>query len=143
LNSLVVDASVGAKWYLPAAEEQHWHAADRIIREWADGSVELAAPDLFWSEMVNVFRTAVRRRGWALAAAAAAVNHALTLNIRTEPSHELLPDAFRIANTCGCTVYEALYVALAHREQITLVTADEKLVRLVAGYFPVRWLGAF
>jgi predicted nucleic acid-binding protein len=143
LNALIVDASVGAKWYLPVPGEAHWQAADRIIAGLAEGTLALAVPDLFWNEIANVFWTAVKRRRWAFAAADAAVNDALSLKIRTERSRELLPEALAIANAYGCSVNDALYVALANREQTTLITADEKLVRLVAGYLPVRWLGAF
>jgi predicted nucleic acid-binding protein len=87
-----------------------------------------------------VFWTAVRRRQWEFTAAEAAVEHALTLGLRTVASRELLPDALAIANTCGCTVYDALYVALADQERSTFVTADERLVKLLAGDFPVRCL---
>jgi len=34
-------------------------------------------------------------------------------------------------------------VALAVREKVELITADERLANALAARFPVRWLGAF
>ena len=42
-------------------------------------------------------------------------------------------EALQLAVAHGMTAYDACYVALAQRNGIPLVTADEKLVRLLAG----------
>jgi predicted nucleic acid-binding protein len=45
----------------------------------------------------------------------------------------LLPDAMRIALSTGWGICDALYVALAPRENAPVLTADERLVRGLAG----------
>jgi predicted nucleic acid-binding protein len=50
------------------------------------------------------------------------------------PAISLFPRAFDIASQTRATVYDALYVALAEREGCELVTADEKLVKLLPGF---------
>jgi predicted nucleic acid-binding protein len=47
----VVDASVVAKWFLP---EAHKDKAEKILRDFLDDKVELAAPDLLIAEFGNV-----------------------------------------------------------------------------------------
>ena len=60
----------------------------------------------------------------------------------TVPSEPLIDLALRIALQHGRTAYDSLYVALAVTLKSDLVTADEKLVNSLSGYFPVTWLGA-
>jgi predicted nucleic acid-binding protein len=52
------------------------------------------------------------------------------------PSTSLFPRAFDIASQTRASVYDALYVALAEREGCDLVTADDKLMKVLAG-FPI------
>ncbi len=43
-------------------------------------------------------------------------------------------DAYPVAITTGLTVYDAMYLALAVRLKTELITADERLGRMVAGH---------
>ena len=64
------------------------------------------------------------------------------LPLRAVSTGELAHEALEIAATHGVTPYDAAYVALARRLSLSLVTADESLVRCLAeAPFDVRWLG--
>jgi len=64
------------------------------------------------------------------------------LPLRAVSTGELAPEALKAAMTHGITAYDAAYVALARRLSLLLVTADETLVRHLAGTLvDVRWLG--
>jgi predicted nucleic acid-binding protein len=107
---LVVDASVAAKWYLKEelSEEAAW-----VIEAGARGEARLLAPVLLAAELGNVLWQRYRqeelsveeiRDVWAAFEAAP-----LTL-VEIE---RLMPTALEVAVGYGCTVYDALYVALA------------------------------
>jgi predicted nucleic acid-binding protein len=141
---VIVDASAAAKWFLPVHGEQLFSKAMRLYTQYAEGELQIVVPELFWSELGSVFWKAVRRSRWPLAEAKAAVDRAIRLGFETATgSRELLDRAFTIATIYDCSVYDATYLALAQREQATLITADEKLIRSTAGHFPVRSLSAF
>jgi predicted nucleic acid-binding protein len=55
----------------------------------------------------------------------------------------LLPEAIEIAFAHDRSVYDCLYVALAIRYKIEMITADERLANALAARLPVKWLGAF
>jgi predicted nucleic acid-binding protein len=48
----------------------------------------------------------------------------------------LMPWAFALSSKIRIGIYDCLYVALADREQCELVTADERLVRVLQEQFP-------
>jgi predicted nucleic acid-binding protein len=56
---------------------------------------------------------------------------------------DLADDALDLALAHGLSAYDACYVALARREAVPLVTADERLVRILktGGGGSVVWLG--
>jgi len=57
----VVDASVAAKWLLPAAQEPLVEQATHLLAQETEGSADFIVPDLFWPEIGNVLWKAVRR----------------------------------------------------------------------------------
>lgn len=65
-----------------------------------------------------------------------AVRAVAALAITELPIGPLLRPAMDIALQYDRTVYDALYVALALREQCQLVTADRRLYNALAGVFP-------
>ncbi|NLV23952.1 MAG: type II toxin-antitoxin system VapC family toxin [Deltaproteobacteria bacterium] len=121
----VVDASVLIKAYVPETGSE---AAARFFAAMDGGEVEALAPDLIYSESGNILWKKVRR-GELTAGEAREISAAiLGLPLRVEPGHVLLPLALDLALSCGVTVYDALYLALACVHETTFVTADRKLV---------------
>lgn len=130
---LIVDASVAAKWYLP---EELSEEAVRLLEAGARSETRLIAPSLLGPELGNVLWHCYRRgdvsRDRVREAWVAFENAPLSF-VGTE---SLMPAALEIAVGYGCTVYDALYVALAaahHYEPGVLLTADRKLVARFTG----------
>jgi predicted nucleic acid-binding protein len=139
---LVIDASVAAKWFLPAAGEPLAQEALELLRRYGDGEIRFLVPDLFWGECGNVMWKAVQQGRLSRSAAEAAVMALAGRGFPTTASRELLADAFNLATTFGRSVYDCLYVALALRSNAQMVTADEKLAIALAAHLPVKWLGS-
>jgi predicted nucleic acid-binding protein len=138
----VIDASVAAKWFLPANGETLTTEALELLKRYSDGEVRFLVPDLFWAEFGNVLWKAVRLKRIETRSAADALQATRDRNFPTVSSHQLLEAAFAIASAFDRTVYDALYVALALDSNSQLVTADERLANALAAHLPVKWLGA-
>lgn len=137
MSALVIDASAAAKWYFP---EEHSDSARSLLSSGHD----LHAPDFLLVEVSNVLWKRCRR-GEITPNGAAKIRKALAAaGLRLFPAVELVEPASEIALQAGCTVYDALYVALAITLDARLVTADRRLVDLIstAQYAPhVCWIG--
>lgn len=136
----VVDASVGIKLFLvePLSDR-----ADALFASLTTTPpTRLYAPDLFYVECTNILWKYVRRFGYSPEAARQDVADLVRLPLQAVSTAELAEAALALALEQGATVYDAAYAALAHRLSLPLVTADEALVRRLAGSgLDVRWLG--
>jgi len=139
----VVDASVAAKWLLPAAGEGLLEQANRLAALHVRRELQLLVPDLIQAEIGNVLCKAVRRNRISQAEAENSLRQFTALSIQVVPTSDLLIQALRIAVTFERSFYDSLYVALAMSTKTELITADERLVNALGSRFPVRWLGAF
>lgn len=142
MRTLVVDASVGAKWLLPSAGEPLVVEAETLLDLYARGHVRFLIPDLFWAEIGNVVWKAVVRGRMTARDAERAVDKVLQYAFPSIPAVDLLQDALSVALGHHRTVYDSIYVAAALSAKAELVTADEKLASGLGVRFPVRWLGA-
>ncbi len=142
MTACVLDASVAAKWFLPAAEETLREEALRLLENYVNGSMSLMVPDLFWPEIGNIFWKAVRLKRISRASAESALTALEEQRITTVPTSPLLKTAFAIAATFDRTVYDSIYVALSVAWNVPLVTADERLANALGARFSIRWLGA-
>jgi predicted nucleic acid-binding protein len=142
VNTYVIDASVAAKWVLPASGQTLTRESLELLKRYAAGKVRFVVPDLFWAELANILWKAVRQGRLRLASAETALNAMRDRNFPTISSHTLLVEAFAIATAFDRAVYDALYVALAVNSKSQLVTADERLANALAAHLPVKWLGS-
>lgn len=123
---LVVDASVAVKWFV---EEEYSVQAGSLL----EATHELYAPRLLASEVGNVLWRKARNgemersRVGALAAAIS------KMPVHWVEDEEICPDAVRLSLGLGRSVYDCLYLALAHRLGATLVTADIRFANALAG----------
>lgn len=129
-DSWVVDASVVVKWFLPESETAE--AAD-ILRYIRRGDAHAAVPELLLAETANVVWKRVVQGSISPADAAAIVDAIVECPFHVERTAPLLPTALAIAMETRCTVYDAIYVALAVQLDGVLMTADQKLARLMSG----------
>jgi predicted nucleic acid-binding protein len=139
----VVDASVAAKWLLPAAGEGLLGRANDLLARHVRRELQLIAPDLIEAEVGNVLWKAVRRNRISRGEAENSLRHFAALAIQMLPTSDLLGQALQIAVAGDRSFYDSLYVALALATKTDLLTADERLVNALGSRFPVRWLGAF
>ena len=142
MSLLVIDASVAAKWFLPARGETLTHEALELLDRYAKGEVRFVVPDLFWAEFGNILWKATRLARLTEAVAESAIGALRDRGLPTVSSKSLLAQAFAVATAFDRTVYDSLYVALAVEGKAQLVTADEKLANALAAHLPVKWLGA-
>ncbi len=143
MKTFVVDASVGAKWASPEIIEPLADRADRFLRAYMDGSIQVLVPDLFWLEIGSFLWKAAKRGEITSVLARHALEAMLDRDFPTVPSRSVLPEAFKIAADFDRTIYDCTYIALAVATGNELITADERLVNALGSRFPVRWLGVF
>jgi len=133
-TKIVVDASVVAKWFL---EEVHSEMAEAIRKDYADGLVDLAAPDLLPYEVLNALRY---NPDFGKA------DHEKIASIIEDYQLELVPlknAAVGTAYEHGISIYDAAYAALAAEMEVELYTADEKLIKKLGSGGPARHLSEY
>jgi predicted nucleic acid-binding protein len=139
VNSLVLDANIVAKWFIP--EEYSEQARDLM-----EPGRRFTAPDLLYSEIGNILWKKHGRGEISRPEAREILQAILSLPFEIVASPELASLAQEIAFAAGITFYDGLYVAAAIRHKGVLVTADRKLaksIRADADLSPfVRWVGA-
>jgi predicted nucleic acid-binding protein len=117
----VVDASVVGSWLLP--DENHPEAVTALDRLKDD---EAFAPLLLWFELRNLLLANERRQRITPSQTAAALNLVQELPLRFDSQ----PDSdttLQLARAHKLTVYDAVYLELAVRRQLPLVTLDAAL----------------
>ena len=143
MTTIVVDASVGAKWFLPSGREPFAEEAAQLLHAYVRSQLNFLVPDIFSAEIANAVWKAARQGELSAANATSAVSSVTALRIPSISISELLPQALTIALACERTVYDSLYVALAVTSNTYLITADERLANSLAARFPVKWLGGY
>jgi predicted nucleic acid-binding protein len=123
-DRIVVDASVAVKWYLPEAQAEE---ARRLLQ----GSWTLLVPDLLFTEVTNVLWKKARFGELTAEDAQAAVSALDIISLRVYPTSSLMRAALDIGIRTGRTVYDSVYLALAIRENVSMVTADERFFNAI------------
>lgn len=127
MSQAVVDASLCGAWILP---DEASPRAEKILAGIAQGSLELVVPALWHYEMVNLLRSALRRKRIGPDDARGALD-ALAL---VPVVHEDIPEAsarrriLYLAGQFDLSAYDAAYLELADRFKIPLHSTDGKLV---------------
>ena len=118
-KTIVVDASVAIKWFLP---EIHSEKASLILgSKW-----ELLVPDLIWAEFGSALRKKVRQKEVTIHEAEGILRDFMRFPFQVYASKLLLNIAWKLANESGTTFYDSLYLALANNFGCSLITADKK-----------------
>jgi predicted nucleic acid-binding protein len=124
VREAVVDASVSAKWVV---EEDHSGKAARLLQ--CDA---LHAPDHWHVEAVNVLWSKVFNGDLSATDAQERMTVLLRAPVDGTPIIGLMPRAFAISVSNAVTIYDSLYIALAEKRGIPLVTADRRLIRCIS-----------
>jgi predicted nucleic acid-binding protein len=127
MSTVVVDASVGVKWFVPEV-----HAAE--ARRWRNAVDELHVPAFFFDlEIANILWKKVRRTEITRADGDLILAQLPALPLIRHPERPFLPAALDLAYRTDRTVYDCLYLALAVELGAQMVTADQRLYNSLAG----------
>ena len=121
--SAVVDASVVLRWFV----EDRWTAAALAAADRFD----LIAPAVLNAEVANALRNHIRHGQMTFDRAQVHLG-GLGTAISIVDDGPLMPSALRWAIDGDHPVYDCVYLALAAREGIPMLTADMKLARKFA-----------
>ena len=114
---LVIDASVALKWVL---DEPDRSAADALLDD------DLIAPALWLIEAGNALWTRARRGELSGLEAVAMLDELRSAPVGISPIEIDMTAALDLAIQLNHPVYDCLYLALAMREGVQVVTADRK-----------------
>ncbi len=133
----VADASVVARWWCRETDTSRPDGAISLLRALKAGTLSIHVPDLLPIEVGNAMWKLVRFGGWNIASARAALGQLQEIPLTVHHvTVELVGTAFDVASSHGITVYDAMYVCLAARLDLPLLTADDRLVRKIGPSFP-------
>ena len=129
----VIDSSVAFKWVVP---EPHSDKALRLRADFENAVHDLSAPDVFPIEIGHALTRAERQKRIPVGAAIPLLTDILRTLPHLEHSMPYLLRARQISSNERVGIYDCLYVGLAENEQCHLVTADDKLARILQPRFP-------
>lgn len=137
MRAAVVDASVAVKWVV---EEAHSDRAAALLAYDA-----MHAPDHWQAEAVNVLWAKAFRGDLSVAEAEERMTVLMRAPVIGSPIADLMTRAFAVSVARRVTIYDSLYVALAEKLDVPMVTADERLMRSLASDAALAgrmvWLG--
>lgn len=121
MEKIVLDTSVAVKWFV---EEKDSEKAVEILENYKDGRLEIIAPEIITLELVNALFFGAGFKGQVLKKALSAF-YALGLSF-VPLSKSLVLGAQEYMEGFKIAIYDALFIYLAEKGKIPLVTADEK-----------------
>lgn len=125
-QALVVDASVAVKWFVV---EEDSPKAERLL-----ATIEIIhAPTLLKSEIANALWKNWRRKNIDAEQAKMSLRNIGRVVGRWHEMDALLPQALDWSLAYDHPVYDLCYLALARAINVPLLTADERLLRTLAG----------
>ena len=119
MTAFVVDASVAIEYLLPT------QLGDSIA-ELIEGD-EIVAPEMMDAEVLSVLRRWALHGRIGVQEAEAALNRLVDWPVVRVPNRELAQGAWAYRH--NVSAYDALYVALARRRDLPILTADGRLAR--------------
>jgi predicted nucleic acid-binding protein len=123
--TLVIDASVAARWFLMLEKSD---AASALLRS----GERLIAPDLVIVEATNTAWKAKVFGAVSLETVTDFVEKSARLFHELVPAADLKDRALEIALALKHPAYDCFYLALAEQRECKLITADERLQRRCA-----------
>jgi predicted nucleic acid-binding protein len=126
----VLDCSVATKWFVP---EPLSELALPLLEQLQAGSIEFVTPESFVAEFGHTLRRLVLGGEITAELAHRAIGHLVSLPIRSVDGRSLAPRALALALSHMATFYDSLYVALAEREGISVITADDRMANAFSG----------
>lgn len=101
------------------------------VRAALSGVWDVVAPDLAYLEAGNAIRRHAVEGPLTREEAMEAMGTLEALVRRWEPTRPLIPRGFELALDLGHPIYDCVFLALAERDGLTLITADEPFAKRV------------
>ncbi len=138
----VVDASVIAKWVLPG--EPYQGNALKLKEDCTSQLVDLHAPSFIMLEVANALWRAAKagRVSEEDALEALRALEGMMIEIH-ETKWSEVRQGLTIACSLDLTIYDAVYLTLAHALKTRLITADKRLYETARARFPLLYLGDY
>lgn len=121
----VIDASALVKLVVPEDDSDKMQALAALHRA---GTIRLLAPDFILTECANVLGRYARRTETPHQEMQEAFQILCQLGLEEVGHRALVEEALPLAMQHDQSVYDVLYLVLALREKIPLITADERFV---------------
>ena len=133
-GSMILDASVVAKWFL---DEEGTEKALEIREKYFQDEFDISVPDLLIYEIANTLKYS----NFSSSEIDRAISTIYSMDLfLVDPSQLIMRRASEIALNKDVSIYDATYVALAHRLSTKLITADEPLYRKTKDSYDVKYL---
>ncbi|PIS22568.1 hypothetical protein COT50_01255 [candidate division WWE3 bacterium CG08_land_8_20_14_0_20_41_10] len=121
MDKVVLDASLGIKWFLDEPESAR---AREILDDLESGKLLAVAPKLFILEVLNGCRYSGKYESWELKYV---LDRLWDLGINfVDENDSLVREAISFADDRDLTIYDSVYMALAKINDCFLLTADAK-----------------
>lgn len=122
-QTLVLDASVGVKWFSDIGEANVPHARD-LLTAHARGDIKLMVPDLFFHEICNAL---VHKKIIPTDLIEESITTLFDLRLSIFPANkDHLITAINLARKAAITEYDAYYAVAAIETRCPLVTANPR-----------------
>lgn len=126
---VVLDASVAVKWFVP---EDSSDLALAALERFHTGDLEFIAPNIILAEFGHALRKHFLGKRLTAEQGRAFIERFVAMPIQEVQSRALARSAFDLVAAHAGTFYDALYLALAIREDLKVLTADEPMTTAFA-----------
>lgn len=124
-KTIIIDASVIAKWYLPDEKDDY---ALKIQQDFTSKTIFISVPILLFYEVNNILKNAAKSLRISKEKTYKAYKDLLQLDFTVYSSVALFEETLQLAIAFDITSYDASYIALAEYLKVPVFTADKKLV---------------
>ena len=126
MNKIILDASVGLKWFL---NEVYSAEAIKLMTGIRDKRLSAIVPFSFYAECANALWEKTRKEIIRFGRAHEALEEIRKIPLLGHLHEDLEDVAYDNACIYDITVYDALYISLAEIYGVPLITADVKLIK--------------
>jgi len=137
---IVIDASIGVKWF-SCKDEDNIDLALQIRGLKLKNEIEITVPDLFFFETMNAL---LKKKGFTTEIMHFSLEtlYRMDLNI-IYPGKEIIDSAIDIARRSKLTFYDSLYIAAAMSRQALLITEDQAMLQSRSSFSFIKSPGRF
>ena len=125
----VLDCSVALKWFVPEPLSER---AVNALHQHQSGALSFVAPEVILAEFGHGLRRDIVSRLISREQGAQVLEDFVAVDVETVSTRELANSALRLALDHMATFYDGLYIALAEREDLKVLTADDRMTNAFA-----------